>query len=294
MSDQKSNNPFAIPGLGGSMMDGPFANSFNDGLDFIKQFWGGMNTLPGAIPGLTTPTMDINELDKRIKDLRAVENWLNLNLKMLQGTVQGLEVQRATLAALQSFGQVLKNGAGPTPPPEDKPRASSGFSGWPERSVESASPPEEEIPDVTTDNDLKDSPEETQASTAEENYSAAASSTSTKKLEQSSASPVSDQAMAAAGAWWNMLNQQFQKIASATLPGQAASSINQPAETKNDTPPKPAVMRGPGGKFVSTKSMTKKRPSQTKAPMATKTVAKKESLEKPRKSGAKPKAGPKK
>jgi len=57
------------------------------------------------LPGLVTPTLDTNELDKRIADLKAVEGWLKTNLGMLQMTIQGLEMQRATLSAFQAMSQ---------------------------------------------------------------------------------------------------------------------------------------------------------------------------------------------
>jgi hypothetical protein len=53
------------------------------------------------------PTLDIEELDKRIQDLKSVENWLQLNMSVLRSTIQGLEVQRATLAALKSFSAAM-------------------------------------------------------------------------------------------------------------------------------------------------------------------------------------------
>jgi hypothetical protein len=61
------------------------------------------------LPGLVTPTLDTNELDKRIADLKAVEGWLKTNLGMLQMTIQGLEMQRATLSALQAISQSASN-----------------------------------------------------------------------------------------------------------------------------------------------------------------------------------------
>ena len=48
-----------------------------------------------------TPTLDVSELDKRITDLKSVENWLNMNLGVLRMTIQGLEMQKATLAAVK-------------------------------------------------------------------------------------------------------------------------------------------------------------------------------------------------
>jgi hypothetical protein len=70
-----------------------------DPLEFLKSLWGPMG-LPGA--GFMMPTLDVAEIDKRIADLKAVENWLNVNLSMLRMAIQGMEMQRATLAAMKS------------------------------------------------------------------------------------------------------------------------------------------------------------------------------------------------
>jgi hypothetical protein len=48
--------------------------------------------------------MSTEDLDKRIADLKAVESWLNMNVTMLRGTIQTMEVQRATLSTLKSMG----------------------------------------------------------------------------------------------------------------------------------------------------------------------------------------------
>jgi hypothetical protein len=64
--------------------------------------WGSMGF---ALPGMVTPTLDVNELDKRISDLKSVEGWLKMNLGVLQMSIQGLEMQRATLSAMAAFGQ---------------------------------------------------------------------------------------------------------------------------------------------------------------------------------------------
>jgi hypothetical protein len=44
-------------------------------------------------------------LDKRITDMKAVEGWLKMNLSGLQMTIQGLEMQRHTLAAFKAMSQ---------------------------------------------------------------------------------------------------------------------------------------------------------------------------------------------
>ncbi len=60
---------------------------------------------PAALPKMMTPLADLDELEKRITDLRTVEQWLKLNLSMLQSSIQAFEVQRATLATLRVFAQ---------------------------------------------------------------------------------------------------------------------------------------------------------------------------------------------
>jgi hypothetical protein len=55
------------------------------------------------VPGMMPPLLDAGEIDKRIADLKSVESWLSMNLSMLRMSVQGLEMQKASLAAFQSM-----------------------------------------------------------------------------------------------------------------------------------------------------------------------------------------------
>jgi hypothetical protein len=93
---------------------------FNQSLEMFKTMWGqGAAGQAGQFPfttdaskaaggfGSAFPGLDVDELEKRIKDLKSVENWLNLNLNILKSTIQGLEVQHATMMALKSFGDAV-------------------------------------------------------------------------------------------------------------------------------------------------------------------------------------------
>lgn len=71
-------------------------------MDFVKRAWSSF-----SLPSSMTPTLDVDEIDKRIADLKTVEQWLSLNLNMLQSAIQGLEIQRGTLAALKVFGEAV-------------------------------------------------------------------------------------------------------------------------------------------------------------------------------------------
>ena len=73
----------------------------NDPLEFVKNMWGNLGF---SLPGMVTPTMDTDELQKQITDMKAVEGWLRMNLSMLQMTIQGMEMQHSTLTAVKSMG----------------------------------------------------------------------------------------------------------------------------------------------------------------------------------------------
>ncbi len=80
----------------------------HDPLNFMRNMWGNMGF---SLPGMVAPTFDLDELDKRIKDMKAVEGWLRMNLSMLQMTIQGLEMQRSTVGAVQAMGQMAADAA---------------------------------------------------------------------------------------------------------------------------------------------------------------------------------------
>jgi len=83
-----------------------------DPLEFLKSLWGPMG-LP--MSGLNPPATASSELDKRIAELKSVETWLNMNLGVLRMTLQGLEMQKAAIAAMQAAtGQ---GAAAPAVPP---------------------------------------------------------------------------------------------------------------------------------------------------------------------------------
>lgn len=63
------------------------------------------NSLP-QMPNLghwVAPTFNVEELEKRIEELKAVHFWLDQNSKALAATIQALEVQKMTLATLKNM-----------------------------------------------------------------------------------------------------------------------------------------------------------------------------------------------
>jgi len=99
------------------------------GFDFLQGLIKGAGA---AVPGMgqwIAPTLDPEELDKRIGELRTVQFWLEQNARLLATTIQALEVQRMTLSTLQGMnlplselGEALRIKV-PAPPPPAPPPA---------------------------------------------------------------------------------------------------------------------------------------------------------------------------
>ena len=70
----------------------------NDPFEMFRRLWGPLGV---PVPGMAMPTLDPQEIDKRIQDLKSVEVWLSMNLNMLRTGIQGLEMQKAGLTAMQ-------------------------------------------------------------------------------------------------------------------------------------------------------------------------------------------------
>jgi hypothetical protein len=188
-------------------------------LDFMQKMWGmsGMPTpgnlasmavrLPQQMPSMIAPTVDIEELDKRIADLRAVEQWLELNASMLRTTIQTLEVQRATIATLKGISGAMMGSMfsqAPSPAPRPNPFAASPSQPKPAPSPvpEPAAPPHAE-PVARAPRRKKATP------------------TSTPKLADDALNPA---------AWWHTLQDQFSRIAA------VATDAPAPEPTKAKRP----------------------------------------------------------
>lgn len=84
---------------------------FIPGFDFLqslsKQAMDGMTGGQAPLSSWVAPTFSVEELDKRISDLKAVQFWLDQNAKALSATIQALEVQKMTLATLETMNVKL-------------------------------------------------------------------------------------------------------------------------------------------------------------------------------------------
>ncbi len=79
---------------------------FVPGFDFLQNLAKGATSNIPQMPNLgnwVAPTLNVEELEKRVEELKAVHFWLEQNSRALGATIQALEVQKMTLSTLKSM-----------------------------------------------------------------------------------------------------------------------------------------------------------------------------------------------
>jgi hypothetical protein len=76
-----------------------------DPFEMFRRLWGPLGV---PVPGMAMPTLDPQELEKRIAELKLVEGWLAMNLNTLRMAIQGLEMQKAGLEGMQNMQQNMQ------------------------------------------------------------------------------------------------------------------------------------------------------------------------------------------
>ncbi|WP_312303740.1 PhaM family polyhydroxyalkanoate granule multifunctional regulatory protein [Diaphorobacter nitroreducens] len=179
---------------------------FVPGFDFLQNLAkgaaAGMPTMPG-LSGWVAPTVSVDELDKRIQDLKAVQFWLEQNARALAATVQALEVQKMTLATLQdmnvAMGDLAASFGAAAGQDKERPaaRAAEPPSAFPFTSPPAPAPaPAPEAPSPA-------------------NNASAARSARTPPDDE--AAPEQTKGAADPMQWWGALTSQFQQIAAHAL-----------------------------------------------------------------------------
>ena len=196
---------------------------FVPGFDFLQNL--SKNTSqaqPSAaagMPGMASwvaPTLNIEDIDKRIQELKSVLFWLEQNTTALKATIQAMEVQKMTLTTLQSMNVNMADLA-------------KAFTAKPPVSAAAPEPVAE--------------PEPATPSASSEKADAGKAKAATEEATEA-AKPAVDPMQ-----WWGALTQQFQGIATAALKdvaGEAkkAGSVARSAKTsaaRKATPGKTAT-----------------------------------------------------
>ena len=79
---------------------------FVPGFDFLQNLAKNASEGSSKMPGLTNwiaPTMSVEDIEKRVDELKAVQFWLEQNSRALTATIQALEVQKMTLSTLKGM-----------------------------------------------------------------------------------------------------------------------------------------------------------------------------------------------
>jgi hypothetical protein len=193
-----------------------------------------------GMPGMASwvaPTLSIEDIDKRIQELKSVLFWLEQNTTALKATIQAMEVQKMTLTTLQSMNvnmaDLAKAFTAKAPTAEPQAAAPSPFA------PKAAPEPEPARPEPVQ--------------------------SETPSSEASSAKPAVDPMK-----WWGALTQQFQNIAAAAVKDVAAEAMKtgmtaKGARTaagrqKSPATPKPSsVKTKPAAKSTARKAVSRRK-----------------------------------
>jgi hypothetical protein len=208
---------------------------FVPGFDFLKNLTqASQQAQPGvasAMPNMASwvaPTLSIEELDKRIQELKAVQFWLDQNATALKATIQAMEVQKMTLSTLQgmnvNMADLAKAFTAKVPTPASTAQPAAPIASSPE--------PEAALPDPVGAGE------------------ADAAATAEKTAVKPAVDPMQ---------WWGSLTEQFQNIAAAALKDVAAQALkNAPKKPVSKAATKTAPK-------AAAKSAAKKSPARQPA-----------------------------
>ena len=76
-----------------------------DMFEFMQKMW---NPMSFPMPGLGMPTVNVEEIEKKIAELKTVETWLTMNVGFVQMTIKTLEMQKAAVESLTAATQAGK------------------------------------------------------------------------------------------------------------------------------------------------------------------------------------------
>lgn len=209
---------------------------FVPGFDFLQNLTKsppGQASSGGAIPGVSSwvaPTLSVEELDKRIQELKAVQFWLEQNGTALKATIQALEVQKMTLSTLQGMNVNMAELA-------------KAFTA---RAPESGQPAATVSEKHTAHAEHQAEPE-------------AASAPNAKRAGKTRARTSTGGTAVDPMQWWGSLTQQFQNIAASAMQDVAAQAM------KTNVSEAPA----PSARAKAAPAATPKTPGKTTRPTAT-------------------------
>ncbi len=196
---------------------------FVPGFDFLQNLAKGASSGVSAMPGLTSwvaPTVSVEELEKRIGELKSVQFWLEQNTRALAATVQALEVQKMTLATLENMNVAMGDMAGAFG------TKMADVTGGAQKFAETFATPK-----------AKAEPAAPAHESAQPQAAAAAAAADKKQKSAAEGGGAGGAAAFMPGAsgladpvqWWTSLTNQFQQIAASAMRDVSQHAANAPA-----------------------------------------------------------------
>jgi hypothetical protein len=217
---------------------------FVPGFDFLQSIAKGASQALPQMPNLSNwvaPTLNVEELDKRIGELKAVQFWLDQNAKALAATIQALEVQKMTLATLKGMNFNMGDVANAF-----KLKAADTALGAVQKVGETAAGAAQAVTGVATQAAGK----------------AKAARKSAPKAQESHGKAAPDGGVVDPLQWWGALTQQFQQIATNAMKDAATQTAMSTAKHMATGVAKEAMKSAHG---AARKAATKKKAPKKKA-----------------------------
>ena len=203
---------------------------FVPGFDFLQNLAKGASASVPQMPGLgswVAPTLNAEELDKRIEELKNVQFWLEQNSRALSATIQALEVQKMTLATLKSMNFNLSDIANAF-----KPKAADAAASSTPRAAERAAASAEPVAEAGED---------------------------AAKTSQPATGGLVDPLQL-----WGSLTQQFQQIAASAMQEVSSKAAAKVASVASDMAQE--AVKSAAAKKVATKAAPRKAAAKNPTP----------------------------
>nr|WP_295944036.1 PhaM family polyhydroxyalkanoate granule multifunctional regulatory protein [uncultured Acidovorax sp.] len=180
---------------------------FVPGFDFLQSLAKGASSSIPQLPNLSNwvaPTISVEELEKRIDELKAVQFWLEQNSRALAATIQALEVQKMTLATLKGMNFSMGDVANAF-----KLKTADTVMSGVQKAADTVSGAAEAMTSAAARVTGRGAETEEEAPEADEPAPAAKA----KPKAKGKAAAVPDTAVVDPMQWWGALTSQFQQIA---------------------------------------------------------------------------------
>lgn len=293
---------------------GKFVPGFEFMQNLARQATGGLaQGVQQAVPHMphlgnwVAPTFNVEDLEKRIQELKAVHFWLDQNARALSATIQALEVQKMTLSTLQGMNLSMGDVANAL-----KVKATDAMASFAHMGEKAAAKREPATAEASTPFAGLEIPPRRGMPAAEEPPAAVPEAPTGPA--QSDASATSKPGVVDPMQWWGALSQQFQTIAANAMKdaaGQAAleagaqmataftqealktasAAVGTPSAAQAATPRKPATQQPAKPASKSARGTAVKASTPASGKVRAKPAAKRSAKVAPVKAVA-PKAGP--